>query len=91
MIIISLQSEYQFIHLPLLYLEMSVLSSTEHLSAACAQRVVAVVEALGEVRATVAMVGCFVGNLQVRIAERGSEGLAAPNSFFLVHKRVSLA
>lgn len=50
-----MQSKGQLVDLPLLYLEMAVLCAAEHLSTARAEAVVAVVEALREVGATVAV------------------------------------
>jgi hypothetical protein len=84
-------SKDQFEHFPLLYLEVPILSTAEHLRTPRAQRVVAVVETLGKIGATVAITQGPIRNLEIGLSKRRSEGMAAPNRLILIDERVSLA
>jgi len=70
---------------------MSSFSAAEHLSAALAESVVTVVEALREICATLGIIKSLISYLQIRIAERRAIGFAAPYSFVSINQRISFS
>lgn len=70
---------------------MPVFSAAEHLSTALALRVVAIIEALWEIGATIAVGESAVRDLKVRVTKGGSEGMTAPNGFVFVEERISFS
>ena len=85
------QSEEKLVHFPLLHPEVPALAPAEQLGCPRSVLVVAVVEALGEVGAAVAVQESPVAYLQVWVSEGWSERTTAPNCLVFVDQWVALA